>query len=350
MQIIRKDFKNGKVVLKITDPDDLWYLSHIIDPGDYIKGTATRKVKIGEHENAKVAKKKITLTIEAEKLEYVPENHMLRINGKITIGPDDIPKGSYQNITLEVGIDVTLSKVSWLKYHKERLNDATNTKYTYLFCLYDRDEALFAFSAKSGFKIATRLRSDMPKKAYSTSQQSSFYEQILKTIETYDLREKPEHIILAAPSFYKDNVVSLIKEDYLKKKITVVSASSVSKAGLEEVAKSPKLNQVLQSSRTRLESVLIEELFSEIGKEGGYAYGFKEVLSAISTGAISKLFFTDKFIKKLREKEKYNILEDQLKIVDSLSGEVHIISSENDAGKKLDGIGGIAAILRYKIH
>jgi protein pelota len=348
MHIIRKDFRNGKVILKITDPDDLWYLSHIIDAGDFLKGTATRKVKIGESDNAKVVKKKITLTIEAEKLEYVPESHMLRINGTITQGPDDIPKGSYQNITLEVGSDITLSKVSWLQYHKERLDDATKTKFTYLFCLYDREEAMFAFSAKSGFKIVARIKSDLPKKAYSSNTQGTFYEQILKSIETYDQREKPQHIILAAPSFYKDNVISLIKEDEFKKKITVVSCSSVSKAGLEEVSKSSQLTKILQNSRTRLENILVEELFSEIGKEGAYAYGIKEVLNAIKLGAISKIFFTDKFITKLREKEKYDLLEEQLKIVDSLNGEVHIISSENEAGKKIDGIGGIAAILRYK--
>ena len=39
-----------------------------------------------------------------------------------------------------------------------------------------------------------------------------------------------------------------------------------------------------------------------------------------------------------------------MKIVDSTKGEILIISSENEAGKKLDGLGGIAAILRFKLN
>ena len=39
-----------------------------------------------------------------------------------------------------------------------------------------------------------------------------------------------------------------------------------------------------------------------------------------------------------------------IKTVDSEKGDIPIINSKNDAGKKLDGLGGIAAILRYKLN
>ncbi|MBW3003287.1 mRNA surveillance protein Pelota, partial [Candidatus Woesearchaeota archaeon] len=45
----------------------------------------------------------------------------------------------------------------------------------------------------------------------------------------------------------------------------------------------------------------------------------------------------------------YGKLEILLKTVESVNGSVHIISTDHDAGKKLHGLGGIAAILRYKI-
>ncbi len=38
-----------------------------------------------------------------------------------------------------------------------------------------------------------------------------------------------------------------------------------------------------------------------------------------------------------------------MKVVDSTKGEIHIVSTEHEGGKKLDGIGGIAGILRYKL-
>jgi len=39
-----------------------------------------------------------------------------------------------------------------------------------------------------------------------------------------------------------------------------------------------------------------------------------------------------------------------MKIVDQTKGEIHIISSEYEGGRKLDGLGGIGAILRYKLN
>jgi protein pelota len=39
-----------------------------------------------------------------------------------------------------------------------------------------------------------------------------------------------------------------------------------------------------------------------------------------------------------------------MRTVESNSGKIHIISREHEGGKKLDGIGGIGAILRYKVY
>ena len=38
-----------------------------------------------------------------------------------------------------------------------------------------------------------------------------------------------------------------------------------------------------------------------------------------------------------------------MRSVDNAKGDVVIVSSEHEAGKKLDGLGGIAGILRYKM-
>ena len=111
MIIINSDFKSGKVKLKITEPEDLWYLSHLIDPGDFIKGKTTRKIKIGQGENAKVAKKNYVVKIEAETIDFGSSGETLRINGKIKEAPEEIPKDSYQAIALELGTEFIIEKV-----------------------------------------------------------------------------------------------------------------------------------------------------------------------------------------------------------------------------------------------
>jgi protein pelota len=80
------------------------------------------------------------------------------------------------------------------------------------------------------------------------------------------------------------------------------------------------------------------------------SYGIKETKNAAEAGAIKTLLITDKFIQKKREENKYKGIEEIMKQIDNTKGDIFIISSEHEAGKKLDGLGGIGAILRYKIN
>ncbi len=55
-------------------------------------------------------------------------------------------------------------------------------------------------------------------------------------------------------------------------------------------------------------------------------------------------------IQDYRKKDKYEKLDYLMKTVDQTKGSVHIISSEHEAGQKLKGLGGLAAILRFKLE
>ena len=39
-----------------------------------------------------------------------------------------------------------------------------------------------------------------------------------------------------------------------------------------------------------------------------------------------------------------------MKAVENAKGIVHIINSDHEGGKKLDGLGGVAGILRYRME
>mgnify|MGYP006438310225 FL=1 len=47
--------------------------------------------------------------------------------------------------------------------------------------------------------------------------------------------------------------------------------------------------------------------------------------------------------------DTFNQIEYLMRNVEKMQGKIHIISSEHEAGKKLDGLGGVGAILRYNI-
>jgi len=46
----------------------------------------------------------------------------------------------------------------------------------------------------------------------------------------------------------------------------------------------------------------------------------------------------------------YRRIEKLMKQAEAMQGNVMIISSEHEAGRKLDGLGGIGAVLRYRMN
>jgi len=348
MEISHADYRKGIVELRVNDLEDLWYLSHLIDPGDLVRGKTTRKMKLGDGENAKVVKKTLILTVEAETIEFSVAGNELRINGKIKEGPEDLPKDSYHAISLEPGSDFILEKRNWLEYQKNKLKEATEKRSTYLICLFDREEALFALTKKAGYDLLTKIKGDVPKKFKDDSIKKDFYGEIIKLLQEYLERINPDNIILASPAFYKEDLFKQIVNPKLKEKVVLATCSDVEETSLDEVIKRPELAPLLKSSRMRKEKMLMEELLSEITKEGLAVYGFVETKTAIESGSVLKLLLTDEFVQKERASGNYQELDDLMKIVDSSQGEIHIISAEQESGKKLNGLGGIAAILRYK--
>ena len=350
MIIINSDFKSGKVKLKITEPEDLWYLSHLIDPGDFIKGKTTRKIKIGQGENAKVAKKNYVVKIEAETIDFGSSGETLRINGKIKEAPEEIPKDSYQAIALELGTEYIIEKVSWLEYQKQKLQEATEKRYNYLICIFDREEAIFALTKKFGYEVILKMVGEVAKKAQTVEIKKNFQLEIIKSLEEYNKRYSPENIVVASPAFWKEDLFKKINNLELKKKIVLATCSDISERSIDEVIKRPELNKIMGSSRTRKEKLLMDDLLNEISKNNLAVYGFEEVKKAIAAGAISKLLITDDFIQQQRSTGNYLELDELMKKIDHLQGEINIISSQQESGQRLDGLGGIAALLRYKLE
>ncbi|MBI2151595.1 mRNA surveillance protein pelota [Candidatus Woesearchaeota archaeon] len=359
MRIITSDYKKGLVKLKITDPEDLWYLSQIIEPGDLLTAKTTRKVKIGDGENAKVDKKTLILTVKAEELTLDLESKVLRINGKVQEAQEFVPAGSYHAISLELDAEFKLEKKEWFSYQKQKLEEAAQSKHLYLICLLDREETLFALTKKSGYNVLLTLKGEVQKKARFTEtktasktagKEKDFYQEIISQLEEYNTRHTPERIIIASPAFYKEDLFKRINNPELKKKMALATCSDITETALNEVMKSPELKSALQDSRLREEKLLMDDLLREINKNELAVYGWKETLQAGAAGAISQLFLSDKFIHQRRKEEKYSEVEELMKTVDNCQGRINLFSSEQESGKKLDGIGGIAAILKYKVY
>ena len=330
--------------------DDLWYLSHIIEPGDLIKGKTVRKIKIGEKEQRRTetVKKHIFLEIETDKTDFKEDS--LRISGKVRQGPEEVPKASYHTFSIEPHSTITITKEKWLNYQLKKLEEASSFKPpSILICILDREEALFAISKRKGYELLATIEGEVQKKEDKVIAKGSFYEEIIQLLKEYVTRYKIQHVIVASPAFWKEDLMKETEGENLKSKIILATCSSVGENAINEVLKRPETREVLKQDRIAKEEETIEELLAEIKKNNLATYGMRETQKAADAGAVKILLVTDVMIQKTKEQGTYDKIDDVMKTVDATKGEVHIISSEFEAGKKLDGLGGIAALLRYKL-
>ncbi len=346
MRVIHKDIKRGHGIVKakVENLNDLWYLNLLIDKNDLIKAQTTRKIKVGEKEEP--IKRAVTVTIKAENIEFHEYQNILRISGKIVEAPEDIPRGSYHTITIDEDTVLTMEKEHWTSYHIKKLEESMQPKQpNILIVVFDREEAIFALSKTSGYEILTRLHGQVEKKALKTVIKGSFYEEIIKLLEEHVLRENLQNIIIASPAFWKEELMKHVKDESLRKRIALATCSSVSENAISEVLKRPEIKEVLKQDRTSKELQLVEQLYAEISKDGSVSYGSKEVKQAVDSGAAEVLAISDNFAHKNRSDKDFISM---LVSAEETKARIFFLRSE-EAVKKLDSLGGVAAILRYKM-
>ncbi len=349
MKIISSNFKKGEAKIKVESLDDLWYLSQVIDAGDVVKGRTLRKIKVGSTEKEAV-RKTVFISIKVEKVEFSKTTARLRILGTILEAPEDVQKGSHHTFNVEEDKIITISKEEWPAYQVKRLKEAAEAKLLkILICVFDREDAFFALMKRSGYELLTNIHGEVTKKGADAPVKSTFYAEIIKQLEEYDKRYKLDKIILASPAFWKEELMKVLQNQELKSKIIQATCSSSDESAVSEVLKRDEVQKALKEEQVSEEMVLVEKILSEISKQGHAAYGINEVEQAVNAGAVKELLVTDSLIMKLREEDKFERLDKLMKLADKNKAKVHIISTEHSGGKKLEGLGGIAALLRFKL-
>jgi protein pelota len=345
-------FQKSEAKVKVEHADDVYFLSQIVGVGDVVRGKTIRKIKIGDEGDRKqsIVKKPVTLSITVEKVSFSKSVDALRVSGIITSGTGDVQKGEHHTFSLEPGITFTLIKTSWLSFQRKRLEEAASEEVSkVLICVMDRDEAQFALLKKYGYKMLSSIRGKVSKKGMDETQTGGFYKDIISKLEDYDKRFGLVTLVVASPAFWKEDLLKEVSGD-IKKKIILATCNSGGENGINEVLKRPEVTAALQQDRVAKEVALVEKLLVEISKQAKAAYGIRETKQAIESGAVEHLLLTDRYIKELHENEKYADFEKLLKIVEQAKGNVHIISVDHDGGKKLQGLGGIGALLRFQLE
>lgn len=344
MKTLLHDLKKGLIKVQIENPDDLWYLNQIVEPGDLCRHRTIRKLKIGDENNPKIVKKPVTLTINVETTEFHETTGNLRIAGKIIDGPDDIPRGNYHTFTLEPGKDIIVIKKTWPKYLLSKIKEAEQKPSDYLVVIFDREKAIFAELKTRKHHILSSINVDVQKKDAPTIKSDNIYKSIIKQIQEYLKRADYTAIIAASANFWKTYLEKEIPEE-LKKKFVFANISTVNKSALNELMKRPELKTLLSKERLMQEINFVDKVLGAISKEKAF-YGIKEADQKVSEGNAKLLLVSNNFIIKTRQNNTFNKLNSIMKTADQNQAELHIISSD-DACKQLDNLGGVAGVKRW---
>ncbi|MEK6904231.1 MAG: mRNA surveillance protein pelota [Nanoarchaeota archaeon] len=350
MKLLKKDLKHNFLHIQVTNPEDLWYLSQIIEKNDLLTGRTERKVKAGSGD---ITKKTCTMTIQVEKIEFSSSANQLRVSGKVCSEHEDISKGSYHTIDIEIHSVIKIEKSSFSEYINIKLDEACKaSRSEILILVMDRREAAFALLRDSGLTYLDEFQGEVEEKRFKAKfKEGSFYDNLVSRLKEYSARFSPTSIIIASPAFFKDDLYGEIgkKASELKKKINLASCNSTGRNGVNEVLKRDEVKKVLENERIYQETAAVEEFLAEVSKGNLAVYGLKEVEEAANFGAVKTILISEELVKEKREKGTYHQIDNIMKQVSSTKGKIMIISPEHEAGKKLLGLTGIGALLRFKI-
>lgn len=338
--------KASKIKITPENIDDLWVLNTIIDKGDLVRSKTIRKINLGEKnsEKSKVIKKKVFLGLNVEKVEF--KENILKILGEIVEGPEDIPRGSFHSFNIEANDNLEIEK-EWLSYQIKKLKDSVNKKdVKLLVCLFNREEAIFGKLERSFIRKTSSIKGNVQKKDYD-QKINNFFEEITNIVDEMNSQTQANFIIFGSSNFWIPNIKKEIEKKEFKKKCIFTTVNSVSESGFNELLSKQEIISALKDLDAIKDKKIIDEIFKLISNESNVAYGLKDCEDKANIGAIKELICTENLIGKLREENNFEILETIFKNTELNRGDIHIISGNSEANQKLDGLGGIAAKLRF---
>ncbi len=352
MKILHRNMKEGKLKLRPESVDDLWYLKSILEPGDAVYGVAYRRVRDEERTRADRGERvRMFLGIRVKQVEFSGYAMRLRVMGEVFSGPEDlISFGTHHTIEVKPGDTLTIQKQRWRRWHLERLAEAERAarEARVLIVAVEEGEAELALVRRYGVEYVARISASVAGKRYAKQHEASarqFYAEVAKKVAEVVEKEGVEGVILAGPGFWKDSLMEVMGERYpeVAKRCHTEGTGCGGRSAVQEVLRRRVIERILEESRISEETALVERFYQELARGGLAAYGISEVSRAIDYGAVETLLISDTFLRKHPEADRL------IERAKGIRAKVLIVSTEHEAGERLDAVGGLGAILRFRV-
>jgi protein pelota len=251
---------------------------------------------------------------------------------------------------------ITIVKKQWYEHQIERLKRASKTSERPVIIVSIDDEGYTIatttqYCVEDKMSIRTRLPGKLEADKRSAAVNEYFREATNSLRQVWMKIRSP--IVVIGVGFMKNDFVRFIKReanDIARSILDVKSVNNGGIAGIYEALRSGLLLKTMRQLRIVEETDVVEEILKRLGKsQRNVTYGLREVERATELGAVERIVVADTMIRESDE-EKRHIIEQIMKAVEHKGGAIMVVSSQHEAGTKLLGLGGIAALLRFPIY
>jgi protein pelota len=334
----------GEIALLPESVDDLWHLKHLIEKGDLVFALTFRKVEsvTDKLRPEKVERKPMRLGIRVESVEFDRFVNRLRISGIIESGQD---AGSHHTISVEPLRDVSIIK-RWRHDQLDRIKKAVqeSKRPEIAILTIEAGDANIGILRQYGVEEVASITQSGGKLELGSQNDffSRIYEQLIQT--------SAENYVIAGPGFVKEDFIKFAKQadPHFSERTVVENTTSVGISGFQEVLRRGAIDRLIKDAHLVRETRLMDELLAEIAADGKAAYGMAEVAKAQQWGAIDTLLIADETLRN--EREKGTTIDELLTTVYNSKGRVVVFSTDFEPGKRLANLGGVAALLRFKLQ
>ena len=385
MKLIRQQIEAktgaGTVTLLPEEPEDMWHAYNLIQPTDHLRAKAVRRISkemgAGAVTSQRIA---LDLTIAVTSTDFDLASNELHVAGRVVSENEHVKMGSHHTLDLELNRKFTIEKVDgWDSVAVDMLREACNTESRAEMWAVVMGEGIanICLITEHQTILRNRVEVSIPRKGKGHMEQhkkglEKFHNTLLGTLQR-DMEgarkdaqtEKTVPLLLASAGFYAQAFLQFIKEyavrtgnkflQGLVPSVVVAHSAGEHVHNLAEVLASPAATTKLSDAKFTRETALMDTFMKHMRLEDGRAaYGPREVERAVESGAVGRgggvLLISNTLFRSqnLTERKRWVALVDRVRDVEG--GEVRLLSSLHESGKRLEALGSIAAILTYPLE
>ncbi|KAF1916493.1 eRF1 domain 1-domain-containing protein [Ampelomyces quisqualis] len=372
----------GFATLLPEEPEDMWHAYNLIQENDRVTAKAVRRVtKTSESGSTSSQRIQLSLSISVTATDFDVGSGQLHVSGKIASENEHVKMGQHHTLDLELNRAFTLHKADgWDSVALEQLKEAIST---------ERRAELWAVVLGEGIAniciitehqtiLRQRVEVAVPRKRRGgvdghTKGMDRFFATTLATLLRHvDVgnaasarHDRTLPLLLASPGFVAQAFLQYVKAEAtrtaskplhaLLPSVIVAHASSAHVHALSDVLASPAITTKLSDTKYARETALMDRFTTLVRLDDGRAwYGPREVERAVDKGGVGRgggvLMINNALFRaqNVHERRRWVALVDRVRDVEG--GEVRVFSSLHESGKRLEGLGNVAAILTYPIE